>query len=479
MATRHPLTMTTLNPNIKKMAYAVRGPVVTRACEIEDELRKGLKKPFDAVVKADIGDAHAMGQTPITFIRQVLALVNYPPLLNEPLFPADAKQRARAILGACKAGSVGAYTESAGIELIRRHVADYIERRDGIPSDWRNIVLTTGGSEAIRSVLRLLLSGAGDDPVGVMVPVPMFPLYSVTLTEYGMHRVDYYPDEDNDWALDVSELERAAREARKICALRAIVVINPGNPTGQVLTRGNIEEIIRFAHREKLFVLADEVYQQNVYGDGVPFVSFKKALSGMPCRDDVQIASFMSCSKGYAGECGARGGYVELINVSSEVMAEYLKSVVVNMCPAVSGQACLEAIVNPPAAGEPSFESYREEKARVLASLELKARMVTDALSSVEGFSCNSIRGAMYAFPRLRLPPKAAEAAAERGLEPDTFYAFRLLEETGLCVVPGNNFGQKPGTYHFRMTILPSPGDLHAMLRRLASFHAEFMRTYS
>ena len=112
------------------------------------ELQDGVKKPFTSVIKANIGDAHAMGNKPITFIRQVLALITHLPLLDNEEFPEDAKSRARAILAGCKGGSVGSYSDSPGLEVIRRHVAEYIMERDGgIESDWKNIILCAGASE--------------------------------------------------------------------------------------------------------------------------------------------------------------------------------------------------------------------------------------------------------------------------------------------------------------------------------------------
>ena len=90
---------------------------------------QGVKKPFENVIKANIGDAHAMGNLPVTFLRQVLAIVSYPELLNSADMPEDAKDRARAILGGCKGGSAGSYSDSPGVEIIRRHVAEYIEKR--------------------------------------------------------------------------------------------------------------------------------------------------------------------------------------------------------------------------------------------------------------------------------------------------------------------------------------------------------------
>lgn len=92
-----------------------------------------------------------MGNKPITFLRQVLALVTHPPLLDSSEFPADAKSRAKAILDGCKGSSVGSYSDSAGIEIIRRHVAEYIQIRDGgVESSWENIILSAGASESIR-----------------------------------------------------------------------------------------------------------------------------------------------------------------------------------------------------------------------------------------------------------------------------------------------------------------------------------------
>ena len=98
-----------------------------------------------------------MGQRPITFLRQVLALTVNPELLDDPKYPEDAKKRAREVLEGCKGSSVGSYSESAGIEIIRKHVADYITRRDGVPSDYKNIVLSNGASDGIKVTLIRIL----------------------------------------------------------------------------------------------------------------------------------------------------------------------------------------------------------------------------------------------------------------------------------------------------------------------------------
>lgn len=139
--------------------------------------------------------------------------------------------------------------------------------------------------------------------IGIMVPIPQYPLYSATIAEFGMSQVGYYLNEEKNWGLDIPELERSLKEAKKHCVPRALVVINPGNPTGQVLTRDNIQDIIKFAQQNNLFVFADEVYQDNVYEKESKFHSFKKVLFEMGAPyNTMELASFMSCSKGYMGK---------------------------------------------------------------------------------------------------------------------------------------------------------------------------------
>ncbi|CAL1542845.1 unnamed protein product [Lymnaea stagnalis] len=479
-AVENVLTLDTLNPNVIELQYAVRGPIVIRATQIEDELLAGEKKPFPKVVKANIGDCHATGQKPITFIRQVLALCTYPELLKSNDFPADTKEKAKRLLDGCKGHSLGSYSDSCGLNVIRKDVAAFIEERDGHPSDFNDIVLSTGASDAIKSVMTLLLTAKdGVNKAGFMIPIPQYPLYSAAISEFGAHPIPYYLNEKASWSLDVSELERAIDAARPVCKPRAIVIINPGNPTGAVLTKENIQKIIKFAKKEKLFLLADEVYQHNVYAAGAKFYSFKQVLMelGSP-YNKMELASFMSASKGYMGECGYRGGYAEVINLLPEVRAEYYKSISAKLCPPVSGQVVVDCVVSPPKFGDPSYELFYEEKNFVLAKLKEKAELITKLFNSIEGITCNEVMGSMYAFPRIYLPEKAIQAAKAAGQSPDAFYCFALLEQTGICTVPGSGFREEEGTYHFRTTILPPVEELKAVLAKFKDFHLNFLAKY-
>nr|XP_058899274.1 alanine aminotransferase 1 isoform X4 [Kogia breviceps] len=424
------LTLDTMNPCVRKVEYAVRGPIVLRALELEQELRQGVKKPFTEVIRANIGDAQAMGQMPITFLRQVLALCVHPDLLNSPDFPDDAKRRAERIL---------------------------------------------------QTLLKLLVAGEGRTRTGVLIPIPQYPLYSAALAELNAVQVDYYLDEERAWALDVAELRRALLQARDHCRPRALCIINPGNPTGQVQTRECIEAVIRFAFEEGLFLLADEVYQDNVYAEGSQFHSFKKVLTemGPPYATRQELASFHSVSKGYMGECGFRGGYVEVVNMDAAVQQQMQKLRSVRLCPPTPGQVLLDVAVSPPAPSDPSFAQFQAERRAVLAELAAKAKLTQQVFNEAPGIRCNPVQGAMYSFPRVQLPPRAVQRAQELGLAPDMFFCLRLLEETGICVVPGSGFGQREGTYHFRMTILPPMEKLRPLLETLSQFHAKFTREYS
>ena len=259
-----------------------------------------------------------------------------------------------------------------------------------------------------------------------MIPIPQYPLYSASLAEYNMDQVGYYLDEARNWALDVAELERAYNANKDKSEIKAIVIINPGNPTGQVLTRDNIEAVIKFAAEKKLFIFADEVYQHNVYAEGSKFHSFKKVMYEMGAPyNGLEVASFMTCSKGYMGECGIRGGYAEVINMDPTVFAMLQKSISAKLCPTVVGQACMDVVVNPPVAGDPSHESFTGQVEQTLASYAERAKLVADTLNTIPGFSCNTVQGAMYAFPQIKFPEKAIKVSGE-SLNPLYILLLRL-----------------------------------------------------
>jgi len=470
------LNIDTVNPLVKEVEYAVRGPIVIRAAEIEAELEAGVEKPFDKVIKSNIGDCQAMGQKPITFIREVIAGCAYPELLDMNVLPSDVTERCREILGTVR-GSIGCYSESIGLPIVRKHVAEYIEQRDGYPCNPNNLILTNGASSSVKLILEMFISHA--EKSGALIPIPQYPLYSATISEFGMQQVGYYLNEEDDWSLDIAELKRALDEGRKTCNPRVLCIINPGNPTGQVYTYQNIKEIIQFCIDEDLVLMADEVYQDNVYREGSQFHSFKKVLHDMGAQEGFQLASFHSTSKGFMGECGLRGGYVEVIGLDDDIHLQLNKLQSAQLGSNVVGQVVMDCVVNQPKEGDASYELFNKEKTGVLTSLDARAKYVYQRLNSIEGITCREVAGAMYAFPRIHLPEKAVQHAASLGQAADFLYCIELLEETGICVIPGSGFKQQPGTYHFRMTILPPMDDLVTFLDKLSDFHQKFLKKYS
>ncbi len=133
-----------------------------------------------------------------------------------------------------------------------------------------------------------------------------------------------------------------------------IVVINPGNPTGAVLTADNIRMVIGFARKHNLSIIADEVYQENVYDPALRFHSFAGVMSEMKERA-VSLFSLHSVSKGFLGECGHRGGYLELRNIPDDVLAEFVKLQSISLCANIVGQIATYMMVAPPGPGDESY----------------------------------------------------------------------------------------------------------------------------
>eukprot|EP00246_Nothoceros_aenigmaticus_P005444 TRINITY_DN1750_c0_g1_i2.p1 TRINITY_DN1750_c0_g1~~TRINITY_DN1750_c0_g1_i2.p1 ORF type:complete len:453 (+),score=66.56 TRINITY_DN1750_c0_g1_i2:145-1503(+) len=440
MASGKVLDPETINDNVRKTVYAVRGELYLRASELQKEGKK--------IIFTNVGNPHALGQKPLTFPRQVMALCQAPFLMDDPkvnvCFPPDAIRRARKYL-AMTSGGVGAYSDSRGIHGIRAECARFIEERDGYPSDLDLIFLTDGASKGVMQVLQALIR---NDQDGIMVPIPQYPLYSATITLLGGTLVPYYLNEESNWDLDIADLKKQIAAARKNgTTVRGLVFINPGNPTGQCLTKANLQQLIEFCYTEKLVLLADEVYQVNIYQDDHSFVSAKKVLGdmGLPYCMTVELISFHSVSKGFLGECGQRGGYFELTNIHPQVVDELYKVASIALSPNVNGQIMMGLMVSPPVPGDTSYALYMEESKAILESLRKRAHMMTDGFNDCQNVICNFTEGAMYSFPQIKLPRTAIAAAKESGKAPDVFYCLKLLEATGISTVPGSGFGQKEG----------------------------------
>ncbi|CAH2355336.1 probable alanine aminotransferase [[Candida] railenensis] len=480
------LKPTDLNQNTLEAKYAVRGRIPIKADELHQKILSdptdhGL--PFDNIISANIGNPQQLDQKPLTWYRQVLSILQYPKLLDHTdVFPEDVIARAKYLLD--HTGSLGAYSHSQGNLGIRKSVAKFITNRDdGHVADPSNIFLTSGASAAVSYLLQIL---SKDTKSGFLIPIPQYPLYTATIALNNSKPIGYFLDESHHWSTNPEQIRSLIKENQaEGVDIKALVVINPGNPTGSILSRDDIVDLIDIAAEYGIVLISDEVYQENVFeSGGGKFVSMKKVLSELLLENEakysnVQLASLHSTSKGVSGECGQRGGYMELVGFAPAVKDVIFKLASINLCSVVSGQALMELMINPPQPGSPSYEVYHAETSKIHNDLQTRSTALYEAFSEMTDISCNKPQGAMYLFPKLNFTkatyPELFLEANEFEVPVDELYCMKLLERTGICCVPGSGFGQVPDTFHLRTTFLP-PGK--EWVDRWAKFHEEFVHEY-
>ena len=403
-------------------------------------------------------------------------------------FPKDVIARAKELRN--EIGSIGAYSHSQGVPFIRMSVAKFIQGgflsfpvwsaylpscpdRDGFPADPNHIFLTGGASAGVSLLISMLISSPTS---GILIPIPQYPLYTATLAQNRGVGIPYYLDESSGWSTSVTSIEAAIEKAHKDGIVpKALVIINPGNPTGALLDEATQTALVKLCEEHSLVILADEVYQVNLHQrETHPFTSFKKVVR--QTQSPVPLVSFHSISKGVSGECGRRGGYFECTNLSKEVVALIYKMVSVGLCPPLQGQIGVDSMVRPPKEGEESYPLWKKETDTIHQALASRTKIMSERLNALPGVSCVDSPGALYLFPQIKLSSKAIEAAKEAGKEPDVFYALGLLDETGICVVAGSGFGQKEGEWHYRLTCL-CPG-VEEYVGKLEKFHQGWVEKY-
>jgi len=272
------------------MEYAVRGQVVILADQISQELQSSSsssskesssdKYPFDHIVYTNIGNPQSVGQKPLTWPRQVMALVDLPAEVGvdhsdvQRLFPADVVERAREIKAQIAGGS-GAYSHSQGVLAFRKDICEFLRKRDGVGADPDNIFMTNGASAGIDMIFTSMIS---DENSGIMIPIPQYPIYTALIELKKGVGVGYYLNEKEGWSLSIENLEKTLEDAKaKGIEVKSLVIINPGNPTGGILTKKMVQDICLFCSKHRLVLMADEVYQENVYSDNAEFYSCKRA----------------------------------------------------------------------------------------------------------------------------------------------------------------------------------------------------------
>lgn len=331
------------------------------------------------------------------------------------------------------------YVASAGIEPARLAVADEYTRR-GMPVSPDRVVITQGTSEGIELALSVL-ADPGDE---VLVPTPTYPLYTAVLAKIGARAVYYRTDPEQGWQPDLDDIRR-----RTTAATRAIVVIDPNNPTGAVYPEATRRALIDFAETAGLTILADEVYGDVAFSGPAPLLG--------SLAPDAPIISFSSLSKAYLAP-GWRTGWLVVSRTPrlDDVLSGIRKMADGRLCSA----GPMQYAVAPALAGDRSHQRAFAD------ALHVRAELTTRRISAIPGMRCVMPRAAFYAMPQVQLPPGRT----------DEDYVLGLLRTTGILCVYGSGFGMPADQGYFRIVFLSSPADLEAIYDRMGEFTAAFLR---
>ncbi|MEO6235440.1 MAG: aminotransferase class I/II-fold pyridoxal phosphate-dependent enzyme [Vicinamibacterales bacterium] len=330
------------------------------------------------------------------------------------------------------------YAPSVGILSAREAVAGELTGR-GMPVTADRVVITSGTSEGIELALTALAE-AGDE---VLIPSPTYPLYTAVLAKIGARAVFYRKDPANRWLPDVGEVERLLTPAT-----RAIVVIDPNNPTGASYPDDVRRGLIEIADKHNVPLLADEVYGDLAYdGPIAPMASL---------YPDAPIISFSSLSKAYLAP-GWRAGWMAVGRTArmDEVLAGVKKLADGRLC----STGPMEHAIAPALLGDRSHE------ATFRAALRERAELTVRRLNAIPGIHTVAPSAAFYAMPKVSLPP---------GLT-DEDYVLGLLRATGVLCVYGSGFGARPEDGFFRIVFLADPAALSEIYDLIGSFTSEFL----
>jgi alanine transaminase len=485
------LSLSTINQALLNVRYAVRGEIPIRAAEIKAELATDSSSyNFSQISELNIGNPQFFEFQKVESTRLVMSrlLHHFTPHANltsttsflSPELESEIDEIALEYLSQVSFRSTQENVQSM---VPSRSVSKFIQSRDGLDSNPNHIFSGNGASQAITTILNLLIDGPNS---GIMCSVPTYPLYSALISLFNGSFVKYHLDEDDGWNVNIQELEKSYQEAKKNgIQVKAIVLINPGNPTGNVFDLERMKEIVDFCYQRNIVVLADEVYQENILNSEKKFHSFKSVMNQADSniKNNLELISFHTISKGFLGECGLRGGYMELDNIDP-AMVDVIRVLSNRTRPNIIGDLCLDLksrFLSGDLADMKNLQKlFDQQNNEKIIEFTERAKMVETALNSCNGVKTNPIDGAMYAFPTLMLPPKFIKEANDLGVVPDFLYCKKLLENTGLCTVPGSGFGQVEGTYHLRTTILPSPNErLNNIMKRFQEFNDQLQSDYS
>ncbi|MDG1074166.1 MAG: pyridoxal phosphate-dependent aminotransferase [Methylophilaceae bacterium] len=389
---------------LDNVCYDIRGPVLERARAMEEEGHR--------IIKLNIGNPGVFG-------------LEVPDEIQQDVIRNMTKS--------------GVYTESKGLFEPRKAIMHYTQSKQiaGVTVD--DIIIGNGVSELIVMAMQGLLNN-GDQ---VLVPAPDYPLWTAAATLAGGTARHYVCEEENGWLPNLQDMES------KINAnTRAIVVINPNNPTGALYPKETLLGIIDIARQHDLVIFADEIYDKVLY-DGNTHISMASLA------DDVLFVTFNGLSKNYRA-CGYRAGWMIVSGDKSHAL-EYIEGLnmlaSMRLCSNVPGQLAIQTALG----GYQSIDDLVAPSGRLCKQRDLAHEM----LVAIPGVTCYKPKAAMYLFPKL--DPEIYP------IEDDQQFVLDLLEEEKVLLVQGSGFNWKTSD-HFRVVFLPNVDDLTVAINRIAKF---------
>jgi len=328
------------------------------------------------------------------------------------------------------------YAPSSGIKEAVQAIRDEGAKK-GI-KNIRDVFVTHGASEAIDICLTALVN----DGENVLTPTPGYPLYTAISAKLSAYENPYYLDESNGWQPDIDDIKKKINSKTK-----AIVLINPNNPTGSLYKKEILEEIIKLAEENNLVIFADEIYDKLLF-DG------QKHISIASLNSEVPMITFGGLSKNYMVP-GFRIGW-GIVSGNEAKLKDYLGAINRILRSRLSAN-------HPEQYGiKIALEGDQSHLVEAMKKLQVRRDITYEMLNQVEGISCVKPEGAFYAFPKIETD------------KTDFEFVTGLIKETGVVVVHGSGFGQVPGTRHFRVVFLPEDDILRRAYKKIGDFYGKF-----
>ena len=398
---------------LANVCYDIRGPVLQRAREMENDGQR--------IIKLNIGNPAAFGFAVPEEIQQDVIR---------------------------NMGEAGGYTDSKGLFAPRKAIMHYTQSKHiaGVTVD--DIIIGNGVSELIVMAMQALLNN-GDE---VLVPMPDYPLWTAAATLAGGTAKHYLCDEATGWLPDLADIESKITKNS-----RAIVVINPNNPTGALYPRETLLGIIAIARKYGLVIYADEIYDKVLYDEA-------EHVSMASLADDVLFVTFNGLSKNYR-TCGYRAGWMVISGEKSHA-GDYIEGLnmlaSMRLCANVPGQLAIQTALG----GYQSIDDLVAPTGRLCKQRDLAYELIT----AIPGVTCVKPKAAMYLFPKL--DPSIYP------IKDDQQFILDLLLEEKVLLVQGTGFNWKTPD-HFRLVFLPNEDDLREAIKRIARFLENYRNAHA